>query len=162
MTLYELTDNFKNLLNLAEDPDVDPEVIADTMEAINGELEDKAEGYAMVMRQLTADADAIQTEIDRLTARKKAINANTDRMKAALFNSMKATGKVKFKTRLFSFGIRKNPASVVIDDPAAVPAEFLVPQEPKIDKKGIKSMLQNLGGPSEWAHLEQSESLSIK
>jgi len=162
MTLYELTDNFKNLLNLAEDPDVDPEVIADTMEAINGELEEKAEGYAMVMRQLTADADAIQTEIDRLTARKKVINTNVDRMKAALFNSMKTTGKVKFKTRLFSFGIRKNPASVVIDDPAAVPSEFLVPQEPKIDKKGIKSMLQAMGAPSEWAHLEQSESLSIK
>ena len=162
MTLYELTDNFKSLLLMAEDPDIDPNAIADTMEAIEGELEDKAEGYAMVMRQLTADADAIQTEIDRLTARKKAINANIDRMKTALFNSMKTTGKVKFKTRLFSFGIRKNPAAVVIDDPAAVPSEFLVPQEPKIDKKGIKFMLQLLGGPSEWAHLEQSESLSIK
>ena len=162
MTLYELTDNFKTLLLMAEDPDIESNAIADTMEAIEGELEDKAEGYAIVMRQLTADADAIQAEIDRLTARKKTINANIDHMKAALFNAMKATGKTKFKTRLFSFGIRKNPASVVIDDPAAVPAEFLVPQEPKIDKKGIKSMLQNLGGPSEWAHLEQGESLSIK
>jgi len=162
MTLYELTDNFKSLLLMAEDPDIDPNAIADTMEAIEGELEDKAEGYAMVMRQLTADADAIQTEIDRLTARKKTINANIDRMKAALFNSMKTTGKTKFKTKLFNFSIRKNPAAVVIDDPAAVPTEFLVPQEPKIDKKGIKSMLQLLGGPSKWAHLEQSESLSIK
>ena len=39
MTLYELTDNFKSLLLMAEDPDADPNAIADTMEAINGELE---------------------------------------------------------------------------------------------------------------------------
>ncbi len=41
-TLYELTDEYRQLLEMLEDPDEDPEVIRDTMEGISGELEDKA------------------------------------------------------------------------------------------------------------------------
>lgn len=55
-TLYELTADFQNLLMLAEDPDTDPQAFADTLEGIEGELEDKADNYARVIRNLEADA----------------------------------------------------------------------------------------------------------
>ena len=45
-TLYELTTQLQALLEMAEDPEIDAQVIADTMEGIEGELEVKADGYA--------------------------------------------------------------------------------------------------------------------
>lgn len=163
MTLYELTAEYGQLLALAEDPDVDPQVLADTMEGLSGEIEDKADGYAKVMKQLEADAAALKGEIDRLTARKRTLENNIDRLKEALKTAMILTEKTKFKTELFSFGIQKNPASVVLDvDLAEIPAEYLIQQEPKVDKAKLKDDLKDgkdLGG---IAHLEQTESLRIR
>ena len=160
-TLYELTEAYQELLSMALDPDTDPEALADTMEAIDGEIEVKADGYAKVMRNLEADASAIKAEIARLTERKKHIEANVDRMKRSLETAMRLTGKTKFKTSLFSFNIQKNPASLKIDNPDKVPAEFLIPQDPKIDTVGIKKELKE-GIVYDWCHLEQSESLRIR
>ena len=160
-TLYQLSEEYQELLSMALDPDIDEEALADTLEGIEGEIEYKADGYAKVMRNLEADASAIKAEIARLTERKKHIEANVDRMKRSLETAMRLTGKTKFKTSLFSFNIAKNPASLKIDNPDRVPAEFLIPQDPKIDTVGIKKELKE-GTVFDWCHLEQSESLRIR
>ena len=160
-TLYQLSEEYQELLSMALDPDIDEEALADTLEGIEGEIEDKAEGYAKVMRNLEADASAIKAEIARLTERKKHIEANVDRMKRSLEAAMRLTGKTKFKTSLFSFNIAKNPASLKIDMPDRVPDEFLIPQEPKVDSAAIKKELKE-GVVYDWCHLEQSESLRIR
>ena len=160
-TLYELSEQYQELLSMALDPDIDEEAIADTLEGLEGEIEDKADGYAKVMRNLEADASAIKAEIARLTERKKHIEANIDRMKRSLETAMRLTGKTKFKTSLFSFNIAKNPASLKIDNPDRVPEEFLIPQDPKIDTVGIKKELKE-GTVFDWCHLEQGESLRIR
>ena len=161
MTLYKLTAQFQNLLEMASDPEVDWDIFEDTLEALEGDIEAKADGYAKVIEQLDSEKAAIDYEIKRLTAQKTVRQNSIDRMKAALKTSMEVTGKTKFKTDLFSFGIRKNPASVVITDEEKVSKDFLVPQPPKIDKKAIKEAL-NDGAEFDWAHLEQGTSLSIK
>ena len=51
-TLYELTDDYLALLEMAEDPDIDEQALKDTMEGIEGALEIKAEGYAKIIRTL--------------------------------------------------------------------------------------------------------------
>ena len=107
MTLYELTNDYMNLLELAEDPDIDEQAFMDTLEGIDGALEDKAEGYAKVIRTLEGDAAACDAESKRLRNKKQAIERNIDRMKKALQYAMETTGKTKFKTPLFSFNIQK-------------------------------------------------------
>ena len=106
MTLYELTQEWQELLDMMEDPEVNPQAVTDTLEAIGGEIEEKADGYAKVIASLKADAEALKKEEDRLSARRKAITANIDRMKTSLEDAMRLTGKTKFKTELFSFGIQ--------------------------------------------------------
>lgn len=160
-SLYQLSEEYQELMSMALDPDVDPEALADTLEGIEGEIENKADGYAKVMRNLDADASAIKEEIARLTERKKRIEANVDRMKKSLETAMRLTGKTKFKTSLFSFNIAKNPASLKIDNPDRIPAEFLIPQDPKIDTVGIKKELKE-GTVFDWCHLEQGEGLRIR
>ena len=92
MTLYELTEDYMNLLELAEDPDIDEQAFTDTLEGIEGALEDKAEGYAKVIRTLEGDAAACDAESKRLRNKKQTIENNIKRMKAALQYAMQATG----------------------------------------------------------------------
>lgn len=161
-TLYELTGDYQQLLAMAETGEVDPQAIADTMESIQGEYKEKAEGYAKVMRQIEVDAGDLDLEIRRLQDRKMMLQRNHDSMKNALYVSMKKTNQQKFKTLLFSFRIQKNPAHVVMDETYTgdLPKEYLIPQEPKVDRKKIAEDLK-AGKDLKFAHLEQTESLRI-
>ena len=158
-SLYELTGQMAYLHQLLEDPEAEEQVILDTMEGIDFEIEEKADGYAKIIRMLTAEVDAIASEVDRLTARKKAISNNIDRLKGALEQSMIFLDKRKFKTALFGFNIQKNPATVNIV--GTVPKKFLIPQEPKVDKKAIIEYVKAHGN-TKYAELTQSESLRIR
>lgn len=164
MTLYELTSEYLDLLAMLEDPDVDEELINDTLEALGGELEVKADGYARVMRQMDADAKAIKAEEERLANRRKSLESRSAALKGRLQQMMEITGKVKFKTELFSFGIQKNPAAVVMDEQYIenIPECYLIVQEPKIDKQKIKEDLKAGLDLEGIAHLEQTESLRIR
>lgn len=158
-SLYELTGQMAYLLQLLEDPETEEQVILDTMESIDSEIEEKADGYAKIIRMLMAEVDAIGSEIDRLSARKKAIGNHADRLKASLEQSMIFLDKRKFKTALFSFNIQKNPVTVnIVGD---VPEEYLIPQEPKVDKKAIIAFVKE-HGDTDYAQLIQSESLRIR
>lgn len=162
-TIYELTDEYVELLNMLEDPDIDPDVLADTMEGLSGEIEVKADGYAKVIAELNAAIAGLKAEIERLANRKTTMENNVKYLKSTLQFAMETTGKTKFKTELFSFGIQKNPASVVIDEPYLenIPDKYLIPQDPKIDKVKIKEDLK-AGIDIGIAHLEQSQSLRIR
>lgn len=160
MTLYEITDEYRQLLEIAEDPDMDPDVLRDTMEAIDADLEDKADGYAKVIRTLEAEEAGLDTEIKRLQARKSTVAGSKARIKGALESAMRQTGKTKFKTPLFSFSIQKNPASVVLAE-GKVPTEYCIIQEPLPDKKRIAAELE-AGAHFDWAELRQTESLRIR
>lgn len=160
MKLYEITGALLELLEMAEEKDLDQQTINDTMEAVELEFEEKADGYAKIIKTLEGDVDSLDKEIKRLTGRKNTAKNNIVSIKNNLENAMLVTGKTKFKTLLFNFGIQKNPASVVIDDESQIPQEYLVPQEPKVDKAAIKDYLKE--NEVEWAHLSQTESLRIK
>lgn len=163
-TIYELTGELMSLYEMANDPDVDEECLIDTIEAVEGEFEIKADGYVKVMKQLEADSEALKKEADRLTARRKTIEKNIERIKSNLERAMILTDKRKFNTDLFTFSIRKNPAKLVLAediDIGDLDAEYIKFADPEIDKSAVKEALKN-GVELSWAKLEQSESLSIR
>lgn len=165
MTIFELTSEYLQLLDMLEDPDMDEQTILDTLEGVGGELEEKADGYARVMRQMDADAAAIKAEEERLHNRRKSLENRSAWLKSRLQNVMELTGKTKFKTELFSFGIQNNPPKVVIDDPSRIYEDYLIEQEPKVDTAAIRNALKDPEEAALWdgiAHLEQSESLRIR
>ena len=161
MNLFEISNEYLAILQLAEDPDVDPEVLADTMEGIEADFEDKADAYAYIIATLKGDAGTIDAELKRLKARKDAIENNADRLKKSLEEAMRVTGKTKFKTAMHSFGIQKNPQSVYIFEGAEIPDTYLIPQEPKVDKRAILADLK-AGKKFDFAELQQTEGLRIR
>lgn len=160
MKLYEITGALLELLEMATEQDLDQQTINDTLEMVEFEFEEKADGYAKVIKTLEGNVDSIDKEIKRLTERKNTVKNNIASIKKNLENAMLVTGKTKFKTTLFNFGIQKNPASVVIDDETMIPQEYLIPQEPKLDKKSLAAYLKE--NDEDWAHLVQTESLRIR
>ena len=160
-TLYDLTNEFKELLFLAETEDLDEQTLADTLESLGYELEDKADGYAKVIRELEGQALILKSEIDRLNNRKKTIESNIKQMKKSLQDAMKSSGKTKFKTDLFSFNIAKNGGKQALDIYDKVPKEYsVVKLEP--DKDKIRQVLEK-GEELPFAILqERGESLRIR
>ena len=161
MTRHELTEEYMNLLEMAEDADIDDQLFFDTMDGITGEIEYKFDGYGKVISQMAHDVSGLKEEEARLNARRKAIENRIANMKNHLMDTMSVLGTQKVKTTLFSFGIQKNPPKVVITDESRIGHDYLIPQPPKVDTKAIKDAL-NDGFHFDWAHLEQTESLRIR
>lgn len=158
--LYEIVGEFKELLEMASEENMDQKLISDTLEGIEFEFEEKADGYAKVVKMLEGDVEAIDKEIKRLTEKKNTIKNNISGIKKNLENAMITTGKTKFKTLLFGYNIQKNPVSVSIDDENHIPKDFWIEQEPKLDKKSLAAYLKE--NEVSWAHLTQTESLRIR
>ena len=60
--IYEIASDWFRVQEMMGDPELDPQTLADTLEAIEGELEVKAENYAKVMKNLEGDIVAIKAE----------------------------------------------------------------------------------------------------
>ena len=159
-TLYNLTAEYMELLAMAEEEEIDPQTLADTFESLQGEFEEKADNYAVIIKTLKGQEDMLDLEIKRLQERKQVLNKNQKRLKESLENAMNITGNRKFKTLLHSFNIQKNPPSLCIDDQDAVPEEFYA-LEKVFNNVAIKKYLKE-NGQADFAHLVQGESLRIR
>ncbi len=156
-TLYEITGNFMKLLEMAEEEEISEETLKDTLESLQYDLEDKADQYAKIIKQLEGQAKIIQEEKQRLEEKKKTISNNIARMKNALRGAMLIADTKKIKTDLFSFTIRKAGGlkPLVID--GEVPEEYL--KQPEPDTVKIRELLKN--NEVEWAHLKESEEVLV-
>ena len=167
MTLYEITGELLELQNMIEEG-VDPDVINDTIESVEFDLEQKAEGYVMVIRNLEAQAKAIKDEEKRLREKRLSAENGIERLKKRLFDSMNATGKKKLNAGVFTLSVQKNGGAlpVIIDaDVENMPKEMLK-IEIRPDTKRIAELLQDEEKSrlySKFAHFgERGESLRIR
>ena len=124
-TLYAIANNIRNVLELGESGEIPDEAIADTLEALNMEFDEKLDAVLAYRQGLVHESSAYDAEIERLTARKKALNSKADKMKEYAINMMQAVHKVNH-TGLFSVTIGKPSKVVGIDDLSLIPAEFTV------------------------------------
>jgi len=168
MTLYELTAEYQTLYDLLAHGEIDEQTVFDTIEGglLDQQLEDKADGYAKIIKMLEADAAFAKEEADRLRARRDAFERNAARLKDRLYDAMKTTGREKFKTGLFSFGIQNNPPKVVVDDMEAFDADspWWKPRkydESELDKTAIKNALKD-GAVIDGVRLVQTDGLRIR
>lgn len=91
------------------------------------ERDKKLDGYAQLIRHLTAQAASIKDEIDRLRARKAATENKVARLKARLEAFMLINGEERMETDLYTFAIQKaggRPKVVVSDYFAENPVEL--------------------------------------
>lgn len=160
-SLYELTNNYEEVLNMLYQDDIDEQMVLDTLESIEGNIEDKADNYAKIIRELEIKANARKEESKRLTDSAKVFENRVKALKNNLYNTMKLTGKTKFATNLFNFNIVKNGGKQTLTIDGDVPEEYTKAViENDTDK--IRQALEE-GKELTFAHLEtRGESLRIK
>lgn len=161
MRLYELAENYLNLQELLENDEIDQEIITKALDEVGGELEDKAENIAKLIKTLEVDVNGYKSEEKRLSDKRKSLENRIKSLKEYLDSAMKITGKKKFKGQLFSFNIQKNPPSVNITEQSLIPKEYFIEQEPVLDKKSLLSDLKD-GKEIPGAEIKQTESLRIR
>lgn len=162
--LYELTGQFKELSALADGADEDLAIaVRDTMQAIEGEFQEKGKAIAMIALNIDGDLEAIQKQIDRLTERKRIINNRKESLKEYLRENMNASGITKITHPLFTITCGKGKPSVVIDDQNAIPDEYMrVTTSMAPDKVAIAKAIKE-GKEVSGAHSETGKSsISIK
>lgn len=159
--LYELTNNYEIVSNMLYDENIDEQMILDTLESIDGEIEDKADNYAKIIKEMEAKRDTRKAEAKRLTDSASVFDNRIKYLKQNLFNSLKTIGKTNFTTDLFTFKIQKNGGQRALTIDGDVPAEYTKTiVENDTDK--IRQALKE-GKELDFAHLEpQTESLRIK
>lgn len=147
MTLYELTEGYASLLGMydaAETPE-EREDILDMMAGVEGDISDKAEAYARIIRNKLAEAEALKNESDRLTAKRRAAERVVERLKEAITDAMKLTCLREIPTSIGKWRLAANPWSCEVLDVDAVPEEWHVPQPDKVDKAGLLAHFKATG-----------------
>ena len=164
LKLYEISEELVTLEDMLYDDTVDQETVQDTLEMINMDFEDKADNYAKIIRTMDASIKALKDEEQRLSGRRKSLEERQKWLKDTLEANMRYTGKMKFKTPLFSFSIQKNGGLeplVITGELEDIPGRSLIQQPPIPDNMKIRKLLEEQ--PVEWAHLEpRGESLRIR
>lgn len=153
--IYELTDQYKEIENMLYDGETEEQVIKDTLESIDGEIEDKADNYAKLIKNMMSDAEALKAEENRIKTRRMALENRVDGLKKMLQANLEFIGKTKFKTVLFSFSVSKNGGIqplTITDNIGDIPGKYLIPQDPVVDKEAVRELLKEK--EVEWAQLE--------
>lgn len=137
--LYELTGNMKELETL----DLDSETMSDTLEAIQGEFNDKAIAILSFTENMNGDIDALSNEIKRLQGRKTVLENRKKRLREYLLHNMEASGINEIECPYFTASLRKGSESVDIDDLESIPDEYVkVEVKETPDKTAIKRDLK--------------------
>lgn len=166
MSLYSLTDECRNLYDALmasadeETGEVDISLVnalAERQEA----WEDKAVAVACVYRSLDEDAARVGREIERLTAMKKRLERERDRVKEGLSAAFTALGVEKVKGMYADISFRASEQTV-IDNADAVPEEYMTVKTTYTpNKTAIREAIKE-GKEVPGAHLEQRKNIQIK
>ena len=137
--------------------------VSQALYALRMERETKLENVACWVKNLSAEADAIREEENRLVKRRKAAETKAANLKSWLLAAMtREDGTTdKLKTGRVSISVKRNPPSTVVDD-ELLPSTYKVA---KITYQANKELIKRellAGGEVPGAHLEYGRSVVIK
>lgn len=160
MKLHEMT---AAVAKLHDDESIDAQTLKDTLESIEGDIEEKGVNIVKLTKGWDADISAIDEEIKRLTTRKKAIKNRAEQLRDYLRYNMQASGISKIECPLFTVSLRKARDIVSIDDESLIPDDYVTVKTTVSPNKAeiLKSLKAGVDIPG--ASITESEqSLVIK
>ena len=158
MKLYEIPTLYQQLLDMAEDTEVD---FSEALDSLEDAFEEKAENIVKIMRTLEAKEKAYKDEVDRLNTQRKTLNNRLQALKDYLQENMNVMGKKKVESGLFTVAIQKSPPTLKIDDDKYIPDGYWIPQPPKLDRKELLQDMK-LGEEIEGVEIVQGEHVRIR
>jgi len=142
--LYKIADDYKSLVALVESGEATQEMIADTLEGIEGMIQHKAENIVHIANDYSRTVEAIDNEVKRLNDMKKTLVNRQVSLKEYLRLNMERTGIDKIECPLFKITLRKGSQAAQINDESALPDDYVtVKTTITPDKRKILADLKN-------------------
>ena len=166
MRLYEIANDYVALMQAIENDEIPEECIADTLEAIKGEIEIKADNIACLLKNTEAEIRAFKEEENRLAERRKVKEKALDHLKTYLSDMLIRTNVRNIETVRNKIGFRKSEI-VEVDDAKFLRwaienrNDLLSFKEPTANKTEIKKALKG-GQAIEGAKLVTNQNIQIK
>lgn len=160
MNLYQITKENLEIQSILELEELTPE-LEQALILNQKQLQTKAAGYAKIIANYQANADAADAEIKRLKQYKEQNEKAVDRLKNALRESMLTCGIDKLESEFWRLSIRRSEA-VEVDLVEALPTDFVTVKTTKAaDKVAIKEAIKR-GENITGARIVENFSLQIK
>jgi hypothetical protein len=163
--LYDMTRSYLDLLDMATDPDsddVDMESFVAAIDALESDINAKATNTACLIASLEAESMAVSQTIARMLKRAKSLDNRAQSLRDYLLNQLQLAGIKEARDERIQVKLRINPASVVVESPDRIPADYWrVTEKREPDKSLIKDALK-AGAEIPGAWLRQTTRLEIK
>ena len=145
------------------------DALLDTLDAVDGEIEDKLANCGAFIKQINAEIEALDAEIKSLRQRSAAKKREIDSFKAYIMGCMENADVKKVDQPLAKLTIRQNAESVEVADEMNFIAwamthdhdDLLRYSMPDINKTAIKDAIRS-GADIPGAQLVRTKSLIIK
>ncbi|MBH1909589.1 siphovirus Gp157 family protein [Serratia ureilytica] len=136
--LYDIANDYAKLI----DSGLEPEMIADTIEGIDGELVDKVEQLLAICKNEQLYAEALRNESKSLQERASVVENKISSIKEYIARSLETAGKKSIRAGLHQVTVRVPSRQVDITDASILPIEFVEYETVvKPDKLAIKHQL---------------------
>lgn len=153
MNLFEIDQKITDCVDLETGEIIDMEML----QALEMERGKKIKNIALWIKNLKAEAEALKAQKDAFAARQKAVENKMDSLKRYLTDALDGKG---VKETEFTISFRKT-VGTDITDVAAIPDEFLIRQEPKLDKASLLAALKH-GAIIPGVQLKESLAMTLK
>ena len=163
-SLYELSAGYASLIDAYDSADTDEERedILAMLATAEGDIADKAEAYAKIIKIKEAEARGFKEEADRLTKRRQAAENMASRLKAAMLDAMKLTDAKEIATPIGKWRVQLNPPSCEVVNVDMVPKVYHIPQPDKVDKKAILDAFKQTGEIPSGVEIKREEGVRFR
>lgn len=159
--LYEIADEYRDLLGRLSDPDFPADAVEDALESLTGEFSLKSCNVAAALLHMEGEAELIRRAEERMARRRKALERRAHGLRHYLRIQMEKTGIQEVRSPYFVIRVKPNPPKVIVDDEAAVPGCFKHEEVfVHIDRNAIREALQ-AGEVVPGTRLEQNSHVEI-
>lgn len=146
MHLYEITSQYKEFFHGTFMKEEISEADLEALRNLEGEFEDKCIAIASFIKNLEAEADAVDRACIEMRKRRKILCRKIENLLSYLKSHMETmnTHEIK-KSPYFKISIKKNPCSLKVLHQESIPREYyeIIPEDEEINWSAVRSALKD-------------------
>lgn len=142
MKLHQISSKIREIFDaIGEDGEVCEDAL-NALQQMEVEFSTKVESTAVVISEMIAESEALDSEIKRLQGRKRVRDNNVERLKDHLRHAMQEAGEAKVTGDRYTVTLGKPGVSVAIEGDVPEQYQRVVPETRVPDKTAISKALK--------------------
>ncbi len=159
MGIYKVGSAFESVVNMHANGDLTDEQLKEALVELEESKVEKCGNAICYLNMLKHGIEDMKAEEKRIATMRKALENRAKNLESAFAYVLKNMGDREVITKYGVMKLRKNPASVVVDDITKIDSKYTRQKiQIDVDKVAIKKAIQS-GEKVDGAHIEQNEKL---